>query len=115
MKPLILLILLLFPSLSHAQNRVPLHIARYTFAASTAADFYSGVRLDPRRFHETNLMGQRRPVQIAFMSGSAAVVWHGSGYIWNRGGKKNKILSLSILAAGIAAHTYATAHNWRLR
>lgn len=109
-----IMFILFFTNPLFSQDK-PLRIAQGIFISSVAMDFYSGARLDQSKFHEVNIMGQNRAVQIGVMGGTGAFIVWGSGRIWKEGGWKKKLLAIGILAGGSAAHGWAAGHNWRLR
>jgi len=109
-----IIVLIIFIQPLHAADKW-LIIGQSTFAASVAADLYSGARLPRGEFVEVGPTGSNRAIQVGLYAGSGALVWYATGKIWEHGGKRNKAIALAILAGGSVAHGWAAGHNFKLR
>jgi hypothetical protein len=117
---LIIALLLAIPVYSanreNQADKIAFQAAQVTFVASTAADFYSGTRLDKRFCHESNpMLGQNRAVQAAVMAGSTTAVLLLSRWVHRQPGRINRIVGYSTLIGGTVLHGWAAQHNLRLK
>lgn len=104
----ILGLLLMVPQIAIAKDRLET-TSRLLLVTTTILDFSSSLAVEPPARERNPLMGQNKVTQALVMTGSSAGVLYLSYKLpkrWQR---------IAVLIGVSAAHSYAAAHNWRIR